>query len=107
MTNTITTFVTFNMPSDAVDRFKAEWLKDAAFIARQPGQKGGTLYHRTGGDGQVEFINVAHWESEDSLNAAREAAVVEQQKEGRDQVALFKELGVSVSAGNYVAEVPY
>lgn len=36
MTETITTFVTFNMSSDAVDKFKTEWLKYAAFIAKQP-----------------------------------------------------------------------
>ena len=107
MTETITTFDTFNMPPDAVDDFKTEWLKDAAFIARQPGYKGNTLYKRIGGNGQVEFINVAHWESEDTLNAAREAAVIERQKEGRDQASLFNELGVSVSAENYVVEVPY
>lgn len=107
MTETITTFVTFNMPSNATDKFKEEWLKDAAFIARQPGQKGGALYHRISGNGQVEFINVAHWESEDTLNAAREAALIERQKEGRDQASLFNELGVSVSAKNYVVEVPY
>lgn len=107
MTETITTFVTFNMPPDVVDKFKTEWLKDAAFIARQPGQKGGALYKRIGGNEQVEFINVAHWESEDALNAARDAAVIERQKEGRDQASLFKDLGVSVSAENYVVEVPY
>jgi hypothetical protein len=107
MTETITTFVTFNMPLDAVDKFKTEWLKDFAFIARQPGQKGGALYNRIGSNKQVEFINVAHWENEGSMNAARNAVVIDRQKEGRDQASLFKDLGVSVSAENYVVEVPY
>jgi hypothetical protein len=107
MTETITTFVTFNMPPDVVDKFKTEWLKDAAFIARQPGQKGGTLYHRIGINEQVEFINVAHWENEGSMNAARDAVVIDRQQEGRNQASLFEDLRVSVSAENYVVEVPY
>lgn len=40
MADSITTFVTFKMPSNAKDMFKEEWLKDFAFMARQPGQKG-------------------------------------------------------------------
>lgn len=104
MTDAVTTFVTFNMPSDAVDTFKTAWLKDAAFIAKQPGYKGNTLYKRIGGDGKVEFINVAHWETEKLMNLARDNVIIWRQKDGGDQVALFEELGVSVSAESYVAD---
>lgn len=107
MSDDITTFVTFKVPSDAVDKFKAEWLKDAEFIGRQAGQKGGALYRRVGSDEKVEFINVALWESEHAMTTAREAAIKEQEKNVRSQALIFEDLGVLVHAENYVIEVPY
>ncbi len=52
-------------------------------------------------------MNVARWESEAAMNDAREAVENARQLSSKNQSMIFKQLGVEVTAENYVDEVRY
>lgn len=58
----------FTMASADVDRFRAVWAEDAAYMKQQPGFISAQLHRGTAGSGT--FISVATWESSAALGAA-------------------------------------
>ena len=67
----ITVINTFIVPDEAMDPFIAEFELHRDFLARQPGFVRGSLYRKANGPGVFNVINLAVWQSEDELQAAR------------------------------------
>ncbi len=107
MTQPVMTVVTFTMPATSREAFKREWLLDAPFMALQPGQQDGALCMRVLEDDQVEFVNVARWDTQVSLDAARQAVMRMRSLDGRNQDVTFKTLGVTWNAQDYLIDTPY
>jgi hypothetical protein len=95
------------MPAASKEAFEQEWLLDAPFMARQTGLLEGALCVRILESDQVQFINVAKWDSQTSLDAARKAVMEMRHRENRNQEAAFETLGVTWSAQDYDVEIPY
>jgi len=99
----ITTIVHFTVPASNVDRFFTFWQdRIRGSVSRQPGLIDGVLHRAIDPDGPFQFINVAHWETAESLTSALRAT-----SEELPIQRVFTELGVQVSQNNYAEAVPY
>lgn len=99
----ITTIVCFEVPAENVDEFFAFWqdqIKDS--VSKQPGLVDGIFHRCTDPDGPFQFVNVAHWDSAEELDAGLQATAEE-----LPVAKVFRELRVKVSQNNYVQAVRY
>jgi heme-degrading monooxygenase HmoA len=99
----ITTIVHFGVPPENIDQFFDFWQKYIkGNVSKQPGLLDGTFYRGIDPDGPYQFINVAHWDSSEQLEAGLLAT-----GEELPIARVFRELGVKVSQNNYVEAVRY
>ena len=104
----ITTIVHFQVPAENTDRFFAFWqdpIRDK--MRQQPGLIDGILYRGTDPDGPFRFVNVARWESAESLTAALRATDEALRREGVELARVLADLGVTISQHNYAEAVRY
>jgi heme oxygenase (mycobilin-producing) len=66
----VTLINVFEIDSDKLDLFFAEWRKRAEFMAKQPGFRSLKLHRALTPDARFQLVNVAEWDSADALRAA-------------------------------------
>jgi heme-degrading monooxygenase HmoA len=103
----ITTIVHFSLPKENVDKWLAKWHEIEAVMIKQPGAIDGIFYRCIDEDSPFQFVNVARWESPESLANALQASAQEQQQRGIDIGKVIKDLGIKVLQNNYVEEMRY
>ena len=103
----ITTIVHFSMPQEHVDEFVATWHNIQTIMTEQPGAIDGIMHRCIDEDSPFQLINVARWESPETLANALKATAEEQKKQGVDLTELMKRLNIKMSQNNYVVEMKY
>ncbi len=99
----ITTIVHFEIPAANIDEFLSHWRGSIrAPMKKAGGLIGGVLHRSTDPDAPYQFINVAQWQSAETLEAALKTVGVV-----ADVPATYKRLGVKVTQNNYTEEVRY
>ena len=66
----VTLINVFEIDSDKLGAFFAEWRKRAEFMSRQPGFRSLKLHRAQSPDARFQLVNVACWVSADALHAA-------------------------------------
>ncbi len=104
----ITTIVHFEVPAENVERFFDFWQASIRDVTgSQPGLIDGIFHRSIDADSPFQFINVAHWQSPEHLEAALAATVEVLHRQGIEMLDVFAELGVKASQNNYVQAVHY
>ena len=105
----ITTIVHFEIPDDNIDEFLSLWKEKVRWeMVKQPGIIGGVFHRGIDPYAPFQFINVARWQSAESLESGLQATgEALQQKYGIEIAGTFKNLGVKVTQNNYIEEVDY
>ncbi|HEY4023702.1 MAG TPA: antibiotic biosynthesis monooxygenase family protein [Pseudonocardiaceae bacterium] len=71
MSEPVTLINVFEVPADQVDAFVADWQRRADIMAAAPGFRDFRLHRALSKDSRFQLVNVAHWDSEEHLAAAR------------------------------------
>ncbi|MBO0880450.1 MAG: antibiotic biosynthesis monooxygenase [Mycobacterium sp.] len=66
----VTLINVFEIGSDEVELFLAEWRKRAEFMTKQPGFRSLKLHRALMPDARFQLVNVAEWDSAEALHAA-------------------------------------
>lgn len=66
----ITLINVFEVPADRVDAFVDQWRVRAELMATAPGFRDARLHRAVSAEARFQLVNVAHWDSEDQMNAA-------------------------------------
>jgi heme-degrading monooxygenase HmoA len=69
-TGPVTLINVFQIDSDKLELFFAEWRKRAEFMAQHPGFRSLKLHRALTPDARFQLVNVAEWDSADALHAA-------------------------------------
>jgi heme oxygenase (mycobilin-producing) len=69
-TGPVTLINVFEIDSDKLELFFAEWRKRAEFMSKQPGFRSLKLHRALAPDARFQLVNVACWDSADALHAA-------------------------------------
>lgn len=96
----------FFVPATAKQEFNERMNNNRNFIKMLPGFLEDAAYEYTDDKGNMVCITVAHWESIDALNKAREAVQAEYKRQGFDPTEMLKRLNILVDRGVYTEVVP-
>lgn len=66
----VTLINVFEVPTDHVDAFIAQWRERAALMRTKPGFLDTRLHRALSTQARFQLVNVAHWESREALQAA-------------------------------------
>jgi predicted ester cyclase/heme-degrading monooxygenase HmoA len=91
----------FFVPAAAIEAFRERVQINRNFIKKLPGFIEDAAYEYTGNDGNLIYITVALWQSQEVLNNAKEAVQAEYKKEGFNAAEMFKKLNITVDRGIY------
>jgi heme oxygenase (mycobilin-producing) len=69
-TDPVTLINVFEIDSDKLELFFAEWRKRAEFMSKQPGFRSLKLHRALTPDARFQLVNVAEWDSADALHTA-------------------------------------
>jgi heme-degrading monooxygenase HmoA len=69
-TGPVTLINVFEIDSEKLELFFAEWRKRTEFMAKQPGFRSLKLHRALTPDARFQLVNVAEWDSADALHAA-------------------------------------
>lgn len=106
-TTPVTVINKFEVPTKEAERFASEWESDKEFFRSQSGFLGGTLYRNLDAEAQFLFVNVARWESEEALMAARSVLEKQQAKQGISRLSDWSSRGIKAHIATYRDEVRY
>jgi len=91
----------FVVPEAAVEQFLRAAQYSASIVKTRPGFVEGYLFRRASGDGRVNVITTAVWESQIAMEAARKSVAEEFEKAGFKPPEIMKSLGVQIERGIY------
>jgi len=91
----------FVVPEAALREFLDAAHFSARIVKKQPGFVEGFVHERTAGDGRVNVVTTAVWESESAMNEARQAIPAEFAKVGFSPPEIIKRLGVQMERSIY------
>ncbi len=103
----ITTIVHVSMPNENVAEFLKTWHRIQAIMIKWPGAIDGTIHRTIDDNSPFQVINVARWESPETLAAALKTTAEEMKQQGTDPVELMNRLSIKMSQNNYVEEMQY
>jgi heme-degrading monooxygenase HmoA len=66
----VTLINVFEMPADQVDKFMAGWKERADILSTKPGFRDYALHRALLPDSRFQLVNVAHWDSQEAIEAA-------------------------------------
>ncbi len=66
----VTLINVFEVPTEHVDMFIAQWRESAALMSTKPGFLDARLHRALSSETRFQLVNVAHWESREALEAA-------------------------------------
>ena len=92
MTATIVLINLFEVPSGTENEFLEWWKKCSEALKSEPGFIDATLHRKLKPDTRFQYINVAHWETEESLNVARtrNQAILRSIPAGKGEPAIYE-----------------
>lgn len=93
----------FIVPAAAKQEFLERVTINRSFIKTLPGFVEDAAYERADGQGNLVFITVAVWLSEEAVQKAKEAVQAEYKKQGFDMPGMLKRLGIAMERGIYKA----
>ena len=88
-----------------MDEFFEIWKGAQEIMIEQPGAIDNVLNRTIDDDSPFQFINVAHWESPESLANALKVSSESKKRDGSGVADDFERLGVRMSQNNYVEVV--
>ncbi len=71
MTTSVTLINVFEVPIGTEDAFIEWWRKSSEALRHEPGFIDAKLHQSRNRAARFQFINVAHWDTEEALNQAR------------------------------------
>lgn len=66
----VTLINVFEVPTEHVDAFVAQWRERAALMSTKPGFLDSRLHRALSSQSRFQLVNVAHWESREAWQAA-------------------------------------
>jgi len=69
-TSPVTLINVFEVPTEHVDLFIAQWRERAALMSTKPGFLDSRLHRALSSQTRFQLVNVAHWESREAWQAA-------------------------------------
>ena len=91
----------FFIPKNAFEEFLQRTAYNRDFIRHLHGFVEDAAYQRTDENGNLIFITVAVWESQDVLEKAREVVQAEYKRIGFNPAELFSRLNITLDRGTY------
>jgi heme-degrading monooxygenase HmoA len=91
----------FFIPKEAKSAFYERMRINRKFIKTLPGFIEDHAYEYTDANGNLICITIAHWESREVLNQAKERVQAEYKKQGFDPGKMFARLNIVVDRGVY------
>lgn len=91
----------FLVPAHAKNEFFTRMNINRSFIKKLPGFLEDAAYELYNDNGDLVCITIAHWESREALNKAKELVQAEYKKQGFDAAEMFKRLNITVDRGIY------
>jgi len=91
----------FVVPESSLEEFLSAVHFSAKIVRRQPGFVEGFVHERTAGDGKVNVVTTAVWESERAMQEARQSVPAEFAKTGFNPPEIMKRLGVQLERAIY------
>jgi predicted ester cyclase/heme-degrading monooxygenase HmoA len=95
----------FLVPAKAKQEFLERVKINRNFIKNLPGFIKDAAYERTDENGNLVFITIAVWESEDAVKKAKEAVQAEYQKQGFNMPEMLERLNITMDRGVYREEM--
>ncbi len=86
----------FVIPQNGKQEFTERMNFNRDFIKNLPGFLGDAAYERTDENGDMIFITVANWESEEALNQAKLKVQAEYQRIGFNPAELLSRLNITM-----------
>jgi heme-degrading monooxygenase HmoA len=74
MAEPVTLINAFEVPAGEAGRFIAAWEKTRDYLQTQPGYIDTALHQALGPGAEFQFVNIAHWESAETFQAATRSA---------------------------------
>jgi heme-degrading monooxygenase HmoA len=96
----------FVVPETAVEEFLKAAHFSAHIVKAHPGFVEGYIFKRKSGEGRVNVVTTAVWESQAAMEAARKSVAEEFEKVGFRPPEIMKSLGVQIERGIY-ERAPY
>lgn len=91
----------FNVPVSARSEFLKRVTDTHKLLSRQKGFVRDYLLEQSSGPGEFNLVTLAEWESQDAIEAAREAVAELHRQLGFDPREIFGRLGIRAELGNY------
>jgi len=91
----------FVVPEAAVEEFLRAAHFSANIVKTRPGFVEGYVFKRASGEGRVNVVTTAVWESQAAMEAARKSVAEEFEKVGFKPPEIMKRLGVQIERGVY------
>lgn len=91
----------FFVPQRSIAEFRERSSINMRFILTQPGLLDYAAYERDDEEGNLIFITMVAWESEDVLKKAKEAVQAEYRKQGFNLAEMIERLEITIDRGEY------
>jgi heme-degrading monooxygenase HmoA len=91
----------FSVPSSARKEFINRVHRNHEFLRTLPGFIQDNILEQVGGPGQFNFVTIVVWDSEESIEAARNAVTANYEKIGFNPREMFANLGIKADLANY------
>ncbi|BAZ25988.1 Heme-degrading monooxygenase HmoB [Kalymmatonema gypsitolerans NIES-4073] len=99
MTLPVVLINTFSIPKGTEEDFVKMWTEALEFIKNEPGFIDAKLHRSLDSDARFQFINVAHWESQEAWKAAFSKLALQEE--------IVKQLPFEQNPALYRVEVEY
>ena len=91
----------FLIPEKAIQEFKERTKSNMSFIAKQPGFIKEEAYERFDENGNLIYITIVVWETEDAIKKAKATVQAEYKKQGFNPTEMMERLHITLDRGTY------
>lgn len=91
----------FVVPSSARSEFIEKVRSTHEFLRTLPGFIQDSVFEKTGGPGEFNFVTIAVWESAEAIDAAKKAVMAKHEDIGFSPDEMFARLGIKADLVTY------
>lgn len=91
----------FVVPNSARCEFTEKVRSTHEFLRTLPGFIQDSVFEKTGGPGEFDFVTIAVWESAEAIEAARKAVMAKHEDIGFSPDEMFARLGIKADLVTY------